>query len=194
MLVGYSQCLFQNRAAHTAVASTSSEASLLAGTNNLPFIPRHYFDPTHGLGKGISLFASGVFSNTGTPTQIFQVRISTTGGSSTLSGTSLGVSAAITTGSGVTDVRWDLEMHWRLSVSGQGTGNSTLDGSGWVASPAGFASPFRYDLEATTPPTATWTTVFDNSLDQFINLSMTWSANSASNTITCKYLRLMGWN
>ncbi len=77
---------------------------------------------------------------------------------------------------------------------GTGTGNSTLSGAGYVQSPGGFASPFVYPLEPTTPDTATWTQTFDNSLTYFINLSVTWSASSASNTITCKALRMYGWN
>lgn len=191
----WTECLFANTADHTAVASTASEASLLAGTNRQPVIPSIFFN-TGGLGYGkvISLLARGVFSNTGTPTTIFQVRLGTTSGSSYLSGTSVAVSAAITGSSGITNKWWELRLDLCCRTPGIGTGNTTLSGSGYVASPSGFASPFVYALEPTTPDTATWTSTIDASLTQYLNVSMTWSASSASNTITCKELYLFGMN
>ncbi len=56
------------------------------------------------------------------------------------------------------------------------------------------SSTFEYDLEPTTPPTATWTATIDNSLMQFVNVSATWSSMSMSNTITMKQLTMWGFN
>ncbi len=67
-------------------------------------------------------------------------------------------------------------------------------GSGKVSSPVGFASPFSYDIEPTTPATATWTCTIDNSLAQYLNLTLTWSASSSSNTCTLKQMLLHGLN
>ncbi len=179
----------------TAVNTTSSEASLLTGLNEQPTIPAFFFFNKQGKYRYIVLDAAGVLSTTTTPTIIFQVRMSTTQGASTLSGASLGVTGAITTQSGVTNKWWKLHLELVCLVTGQGSGNAQLQGSGYVMSPTGFASPFIYPLEPTTPDTATWTQTFDGALTYYLNLSATWGTNSSSNTITCKApLTLKGWN
>jgi hypothetical protein len=190
----YGECFFANTADGTAVASTSSEASLLTGLNRQPTIPAGYLANQNAFGRAFRIVANGVFSNTGTPTLIFQARMSATLGAATLSGASIGVSAAIATGSGVTNKLWSLTLDLIATVPGIGTGNATLNSAGWVESFGGFASPFKYGLQITTPDTATWTQTFDASLAQYINLSVTWSANSASNTITLKQLYAMALN
>lgn len=195
----WTECLLAETADHTAHASSASEGTLLAGTNHQPCIPATFFTPggdgNIGRGRALRLEASGILGTTGTPTIIFQVRASTTAGSSTLSGSSLGVSAAITTGSGVSNKQWSLVLDLSCRTAGIGSNNTTLSGSGWVWSPTGFASPFWYPLQPTTPDTATWTMAnWDASLTYWVNLSATWSASSASNTITCKLLRWFGLN
>lgn len=187
------ETLFTSRADYTAVASTASEASLIAGNNVQPTFWAGYFDAYNRPGRTIRILASGIFSTTGTPTMIFQARLGTTSGSSFLSGTSVGVSAAITTGSGVTNKYFELDLTLTARTLGIGTGNTTLSGFGKVVSP-GFASPFIYPLEPTTPDTATWTSTIDMSLVQYLNLSLTWSASSASNTCTLKDLIVLGLN
>lgn len=188
--------MFQNAAGdYGAVASSASEASLLQTVNQQPIIPPNFFSAgQRGYGKAIKIIAKGVFSNTATPTMIFQVRLGTTSGSSFLSGTSVGVSPTITSTSGVTNVFWGLELDLICKTPGTGTTNCTLFGAGKVESPAGFATPFVYALEPTTPNTATWTCTIDDSLQQYVNLSMTWGTSSASNTITCKFIEMYGLN
>lgn len=175
----------------TALASFTSEASLLGGLNLQPTVPGNYFDKP---GKVVEFRASGVLSSTGTPTYTFFVRASSTQGSSTLSGAILGQSVAITTGSGVSTQLWDLWLRVVCKTLGQGSGNTTLVCWGLVSSPGGFASPFAYALEPTTPPTATWTQTADGAVNNYLNLSVSCSASSASNTITCKWMGLTGWN
>lgn len=190
----WTELLFSNRADYTAFNSSAAEGSLLAGLNQQPVIPALFFDGNRGFGKGVRLEAAGVLGTTSTPTITFQVRLGTTVGSSYLSGTSAAVSAAITTQSGVSNKWWYLSLTLLCNTPGQGTGNTTLSGAGYVTSPGGFASPFTYALEPTTPDTATWTVAVDDTVTQYINLSVTWSASSASNTITCKSLTLTGLN
>lgn len=185
-------CLYTNTADHTAVASTNSETTLLAGANLQPVLYRGFFGPHRPRGVAISLLARGVFSNTGTPTLTFKVRMGTAAAS--LAGTTIGASAAITTGSGVSAIFWELRMDLICNTPGYGSGNATLSGGGYVKSFAGFASPGEYTLTPSGGDSATWTTTFDASVDQYLNLSATWSANSASNTITCKNLVLLGLN
>lgn len=184
----YNETYFINSADHSAVANTTSETSLLAGTNQQPYIPANYFLQQGSQLRGLRILARGVLSTTSTPTLIFQARLGTTSGSTYLSGASIGVSAAITTAAGVTNKWWELRLDLICRVGAIGTGNATLAGSGYVTSPGGFAAPYIYPLEPTTPDTATWTQTFDASLTQFVNLSVTWSAASASNTIICKQL------
>lgn len=186
--------IFQNRADYTAFNTSSSEGSLLAGVNQQPVIPATFFDGNEAFGRAIQIEAEGVLGTTSTPTIIFQVRLGTTSGSTYLSGTSVGVTAAITTSSGVTNVWWFLRLTLVCNTPGIGSNNTTLSGAGFVTSPAGFASPFTYPVEPTTPNTATWTSTIDNSLTQYMNLSVTWSASSASNTITCKRLSVQALN
>lgn len=189
----WSELIFGNRADYTALASFTAEASLLGGVAEQPWLPAGYFDGLKGFGRTISLFASGVVSSTATPSYTFQVRMGTTSGSATLSGSSVGVTAAIVTGSGISNRYWNLRLDLTCYTPGIGTGNCTLSGAGFVFS-AGFASPFTYAIEPTTPDTATWTQTLDASLTQYINLSVTSTASSASNTIQCKQLLLVGWN
>lgn len=170
----------------TALANSSSEGSLLTGANQQPTIPAGFFRNYGAAFKFFVVEAMGVFSTTSTPTLTFKVRTSTTQGASTLSGTTLGTSAAITTGSGVTNKWWYLWLKLVCTVRGQGTGNATLAGAGYVMSPGGFAAPYIYPLEPTTPDTATWTATFDSALTQYLNISATWSAADPSNTITMK--------
>jgi len=184
----YDETFFVNEADHSAHSNSASETSLIAGTNKQPVIPANWFLQGGGHFRGISILARGVLSTTSTPTIIFQVRLGETAGSAFLSGSSLAVSAAITTSSGVTNKWWELRLDLICTVRGIGTGNATLAGAGYVASPGGFASPFVYAIEPTTPDTATWTQTFNAAVTQYVNLSATWSAASASNTITCKQL------
>lgn len=190
----WAETIFANRADYSAFNTSSSEGSLLAGVNEQPVLPALYFDGNKGFGRTVVLEAEGVLGTTSTPTIIFQWRLGTTSGSTFLSGASVGVSAAITTASGVSNKWWKSRLTLTCNTPGIGAGNTTLNCEGEVYSPGGFASPFIYPLEPTTPDTATWTATIDNSVTQYVNLSVTWSASSASNTITCKRLLMYGMN
>jgi hypothetical protein len=191
----WTERMFVNMADFTAVASTSSETSLLSGGNNeQPVIPALFFFNKQGHHRTIKATARGVLSTTSTPSIIFQWRFGTTSGPSYLSGTSVGVSGSITTQSGVTNKWWECNLELQCNTTGIGTGNTVLSGCGNVKSPGGFASPFDYPIEPTTPDTGTWTSLIDNSLTYYVNLSVTWGTSSASNTITCKQLLMEGHN
>lgn len=185
---------FASVAEYTALASFTAEASLLQGVKSQPFIPAHHFDGNEGTGKSYTLLASGILSSTGIPTYIFQWRLGTVASPTDLSGASIGVSAAIAAAAGVTNKAWSSRLDVLVQTPGQGTGQTTISAFGWVWSPGGFASPFEYPLEITTPDTATWTTTRDATVDNYFNLSVTCSANSASNTIRCKQLQHWGNN
>ena len=190
----WTELLWVNTADFSALASFTSEASLLGGLNDQPVLPALFFHNKQGRGRTITILARGVLGSTGTPTYTFQARLGTTSGSGYLSGTSVAVSAAITTASGVTNKWWEMRLDLTCNTPGIGTGNTTLSGSGYVSSPGGFASPFVYPLEPTTPDTATWTSTIDESLTQYLNLSVTCSSSSSSNTIQIKHLLVSGLN
>jgi len=166
-----------------------SEAGLLQGDTKQPVLPAFTFDPTLGtnpVGRRFRLQASGVFSTTGTPTLIFQARLGASG-VTTYSGTSIAQSVAITTSSGVTNVGWSMWLEIMCFASGQGGNNMTLTTFGFVESPAGFASPFKYLLAPGSGAPQTWHQAsFDATAAYYLNLSVTWSASSSSNTITLK--------
>lgn len=198
MTTTYAEQFFCNNADYTAVASTASEASLLAGGGDQqPMIPAGFLTAlgAQNIGKSLRFEAAGVFSTTGTPTLIFQTRLGTTVGDADLSGVSVGLSTTITTGSGVSNKPWYLVLDLDVRTPGQGSTACILNCHGTVwsggggSSASGFASPFIYTLEPSAPDTATWTASVTASSALFFNLSATWSASSASNTITCKRLR-----
>lgn len=190
----WAELMWTNSADYSALNSFTSEASLLGGVNDQPVIPALFFLNRLGRGRVVELIAQGVFGTTGTPTYTFQWRLGTTLGSTFLSGASVGVSKAITTNNNAAAVYWESRLTLTCYTPGLGSTNCTLSGAGYVASPAGFNAPYFYALEPTTPETATWTSTIDASATQYVNLSVTSSANSASNTLTLKSLRMIGWN
>jgi hypothetical protein len=187
----FTEMFFQNFADHTALGTFTAEASLLAGTNRQAVIPRGFFSKQ---GKALRITAAGVLSSTGTPTYLFTNRLGATQGASDLTGTAVGVSAAITTGSGVSNQGWSLILDIVCRTPGQGANNTTLSCFGWVKSGGGLASPFEYMLTPGGGASATWTATVNNAVDLYPNLSVTCSASSASNTITCKEYKVEALN
>ncbi len=190
----WAETIFVNRADHSAVASFTSEASLLSGTNQQPVFPALFFNGRQGVGRSVRIIGKGVLSSTSTPTYTFSFRLGTTAGSSYLSGTAVGVTAAITTASSITNKYFEFQLDLTCYTPGIGSGNTTLSGAGYIMSPGGFASPFIYPIEPTTPDTATWTATIDAASTQYLNCSVACSASSASNTITLKQLLVLGLN
>jgi hypothetical protein len=185
----WNETIFANTSDFTALSSFTAEASLLAGLNQQPIIPAAFFADMRAYGSALRVKARGVVGCTGTPTYTFQVRLGSTAGSSDLTGASVGVSAAITMQSGVSNKQWELELTLVCTTPGIASTNGVLSGAGFVSSFHGFASPFWYPLQPTTPDTATWTTGgFNFALQHYLNLSVTCSASSASNTIRAKQL------
>lgn len=183
---GWMQCVWSADADFTAVANTTAESDMLTGGGAFrPTFPALTFDKNEK-GKRYRFEANGVFGNTGTPTQIFTLSLgtSTTWASAD---TNIGVTAAITGQSGVSNKWWHLWAEIVCRQPGFGSNNLTLMCYGQVTSMSGFASPFTYPIEPTTPDTATWTIAsLDSAVTYYLGLSMTWSAASASNTITVK--------
>ena len=190
----WTECIFSNVADFTTLSSFTSEASLLGGTNQQPAFPALFFNDNRARGRAITVRGMGVLSSTGTPTYTFTFRLGTTAGSSYLSGTQVGVTAALTTQSGVTNKQFWFEFDLISRTPGLGSGNTTLAGAGYIGSPGGLASPFFYPIQPTTPDTATWTATIDSSSTYYMNISCACSASSGSNAITLKHLIVAGLN
>ncbi len=166
----------------------------MAANPRQPTFYPSFFEGIRASGRAFSVLARGVLGTTATPSYTFQVRLGPTVGSAQLGGTSIGVSAAIVTASGITNKWWELRLDCICTIPGQSTSNCTLSASGYVQSPGGFATPFIYPLEPTTPDTATWTNTIDGSVANYLNISVTSTASSGSNTLTLKHLLVWGWN
>lgn len=183
--LAYADCFYANTTEFTTLSSFTSEASLLSGVNQQPVIPAGFFANPPATGKRLRFKAKGLVGSTGTPTYLFTCRIGDT--AAVITGTAVGVTAAITTASGITNSQWSLELELTCRSPGLGAGNCTLAGAGWVVCP-GFASPFTYAVQPTTPPTTTWTATINGSVQNYFQLSVTCSASDAANTIKCKDL------
>src|SRR5262245_55298742 len=122
-------------------------------------------------GSVLRFTAFGVFSTTGTPTLLLGVYY---GG---VAGTALATTGAITTGSGVTNVPWRLEL----------TSTVRTTGSSGTAMSQGFCL-FGTSVSASSflpvPNTALATVTVDTTAAKVLSIGAQWSAASASNTVT----------
>lgn len=186
------ETIYASTTAGTAKASFTSEVQIndTTGMGVQPNLPPSFFlpNPTQ-VGKGIAIIARGILSSTGTPTYTFTIRSGAAG--STSAAILLG-SAALTTGSGVSNQPWELRGEVFLVSQGAAGANSTVRGTGMIISP-GLATTIAgvgAGASLTTPTVAT----LDASITNFINFNVTCSASSASNTITLQSLQIYGLN
>lgn len=158
----------------TAIANTTTETIIFPNTT----FPGNYMQD----GRLLMITAYGRHSTTGTPTLTFRLRW---GG---VSGTVLCASGAITCGSGVTAAMWRLEAMLQVRSNGA-TGTLFVTGMvivGEDAAPTvGSATnapgiSMMGSAGVATPAAVT----VDLTADTALAISATWSAASASNTLT----------
>jgi hypothetical protein len=162
----------------TPVANTVTETSIFP---DVLISGNYLFD-----GRRLLIRAKGKYSDTGTPTLIFSLRL---GGAA---GTLICKTPAITLPSGVSNVPWEVEVELIVrtngatgTVIGYGTVRVYSGSAPTVASATGAAAVAPMTLGgATGPGTAT----VDLTTDQVLALTATWSAASASNTLTGQML------
>lgn len=187
------ELIYASTAPGTAKASFTSEAQIndTTGMGVQAHLPPDFWLPTpNSVGRGIRIVARGILSSTGTPTYTFTVRAGTAG--STSAAILLG-SAAITTGSGVSNQFWELEGEVILTAMGAAGANSTVRGIGRIMSP-GFANSTLIQPVwggGSSPGTVA---TLDTSIANYINFNAACSANSASNSITLQHLLVYGLN
>lgn len=187
------ELIYSSTASGTAKNTFTTEVQIndTAGMGVQAHLPPDFWLPNNtAAGKGIRIVARGVLSTTGTPTYTFTIRSGAAGSTSTA--ILLG-SAALTTGSGVTNAAWELNGDIVLKTVGAAGTNSTVVGTGSVIG-GGLASPFWYGLGAGASLTAPTATTVDTSITNYINFNVACSASSASNSITLTHLLVFGLN
>ena len=186
------ELLYANTTAGTAKASFTSEVQINDTTGmgvQCHLAPDFFLPNPTAVGKGIRIVARGILSSTGTPTYTFTIRSGTAG--NTTAAILLG-SAALTTGSGVSNQPFELQGDVFLVSQGAAGANSTVRGTGMIVCPGLATTIAGVGAGASlTTPTAT---TFDCSITNFINVNVTCSASSASNTITLQSLLIYGLN
>lgn len=186
------ELIYASTTAGTAKASFTSEVQIndTAGMGVQAHIPPDFFPPNPtAIGRGIRIVARGVLSSTATPTYTFTIRSGTAGNTS--AAILLG-SAALTTGSGVTNQPWELQGDIFLTAQGAAGANSSVRGTGMIICP-GLATTVA-GVGANASLTTPVATTFDCSITNYVNLNVTCSASSASNSIQVTSLQLYGLN
>lgn len=122
-------------------------------------------------GSQIHVVGAGRYSTTATPTVIFGLYY---GG---IGGTLLAASAAITTGSGVTNLTWRFEADVVVRT----------DGSSGTAMTTGVVYGVAATAVALVPVSAPVTATIDTTASKSIVLAATWGTNNAANTLTCHF-------
>lgn len=150
----------------TAVANTTNETKIFPAVT----IPANYLQD----GRLLRMRAFGKLSTTGTPTITFAIRI---GGEA---GTLLATSEALTMGSGVTNVNWDVEAYLVVRSNGA-TGTLLVMGNCRVHTSSTTNVMNIFGQSGFDAPAAV---TFDLTADAALVLTADWSAASASNTLT----------
>jgi len=126
------------------------------------------------VGQILRLKAFGVLSTTGTPTIILGFYYGA------VAGTALAASAAITTGSGVANVPWEIEYEGRVRSTGS---TGTIMGRGTMQLGTSVSAITFNPI----PATALATVTIDTTTAKQVTVGATWSAASSSNTLTCHH-------
>lgn len=186
------ELIYASTAPGTAKNTFTSEVQIndTAGMGVQAHLPADFWLPNQNQkGRAIRIVARGILSSTATPTYTFTIRFGAAG--STTTAIVLG-SAALTTGSGVSNQMWELEGDVVMESIGAAGTNSTVRGIGLIAC-GGLASPFTYPVWGGAASPGTVATV-DTTITNYINFNVACSASSASNTITLQQLLVLGLN
>jgi len=166
----------QPTAAGTALANSTTLTDISALPNYT--LPANFLQN----GSALRLTAFGVFSTTVTPTLLLGFYYGGVAGANPLATT-----GAITTGSGVTNVPWRLEVVTTVRSTGS-SGTAMSQGFclfGTSVSAASFLP---------VPNTALATTTIDTTSAKAITVGAQWGTANASNTVTCHgfYIESLG--
>lgn len=149
-----------------AIANTTTETIVFPNVT----LPANYMAD----GRALELIAYGRLSTTATPTITFRLRW---GG---VAGTLLAVTEAITNGSAVTNVNWEIYLVIQTRANGS-SGSLFVMGSATVHTSATAVVANVFGVSGFDAPAAV---TADLTADTALSLTAQWSAASASNTLT----------
>lgn len=150
----------------------------------IPRIPAGKLRP----GSCIEITADGEYSTTGTPNLTWGFYLGSHDGLTTSTPTvttDIALSSVITTPSGAAAFPW--RMNWRGRVTKTGSSGSMV-GSGTLEQGTSLTAQSNFPIPITQ---ALRTVAINTAQDNFIGVSATWSASSASNSITTYYLNVL---
>lgn len=185
------ELIYASTATSAAKASWTTEVTCndTATMGVQAHLPPDFWLPAPGqVGRGIRIVARGILSSTGTPTYTFSIRAGAAG--STTTAILLGT-AALTTGSGVSNQIWEMQGDVMLTTMAAAGTNSTVRGVGTFIS-SGTANKIDPAWGGGATP-GTVATV-DTSITNYINFNIACSASSPSNTVTIQQLLVFGLN
>ena len=180
--------------APTALATFTTEAvaNVPNATNGpQPVLPSYFFLPSpNSLGKALRIVARGILSTTSAPTYTWTCRA---GAANSTAGPIIAGTVATTAATTVTSKGWEFEADIVVKTMAAEGGNSTLQGVGLLASPAGLASPFAAEVWGGAAQPGTVAT-FDVSITNHINFNFACGTSNASNSIQLLQLLVFGLN
>lgn len=185
------ELIYVSKSAGTAKNTFTTEVLIndTAGMGVQAHLPADFWLPNNtSAGKAIRIVARGILSSTGTPTYTFTIR---GGAAGAITGAILIGSAAVTTGSSVTNQFWELDGTFSLTAIGAAGANSSGNGIGCIINTGLSASIIPIYGGGVTPGTVT---TLDTSITNFINFNVACNVSSVSNTITLQQLEVYGLN
>jgi hypothetical protein len=162
-------------ASHTAVANTTTRTNLWAQTLWTPVAAN---DPRAG--KIYKLACGGIIQTTATPTIVFNFTWGTSATPS--SNIALGASTTFTLGTIPASSPWYGEFTLTFRSLGIAAAGATATGNGFVTVPGAAGA-----IGQIVPCGGTVVTTIDQTIAGAMVLDVTWSAASASNTITAQW-------
>ena len=166
----------QSNTAGAAYASSTTITDVSGGANTAGqafTIPSDFMQ----IGQVWRWTADGIYSNTGTPNLTLGVYL---GG---VAGTALAATIATTTPSGVTNVAWFLQAISRVTAVGT---SGTILTQGFVMG-VEATSAITTTAGVTMLPNGAGSSTQNTSIANIVTIGATWSASSASNTLTCEH-------
>jgi len=178
--LGYMATLATAQGDGNAVAATASQTSLLTGTGASQAVctlPANWIDHA---GQHLKVYAAGRLS-TPASTQgnlTFTLKVGSVNAC---------VSPTFTSQASQTTITWELDWDFTVRAVGSGT-TTTLMHTGKFVSALVSATNLMNIIPATAPAVGTG---FDSTVSNTVDLQVTWSNNTAGNTITLHQYTLM---
>lgn len=178
--------------ANTAVGSsfnTFTSAQYVGATTAAAYLPSNFANLSRGAGSSILYKAYGIVGTTGTPNITFAVSANTTQGTYN-SGGVLATTAATATGSGLSNVEFDLECLITVVTTGA-SGTWLAMGRVLLYEAATTVRTLRLSSSTANPNTAV---TLSTESAYYLELACTYSASSASNLIQLYQAAVLGLN